>query len=354
MNSRHPPITALAVINNNISADLLRRQLDDDGVSLSQVAVVLIRNIDAAWVDQCPIVLRYGRRPAHDLWSQRKVLGFFWRGARLMRTLAASGHLQRVYLVNNDNLLTNPWFVWSGDKSRRVPPITVIAEGIMNYQQIDTRDRAAWRWRVKPILAMLLGLPYRQPQGHLSGAYEAVVDRVVSFARPGLHAPEPKVRLLPFPQVAPRTATDAGTCLIVHTGLWQWMGTLEYRRLADAFVTWLRAQGFSRILCKPHPHVATGVLADLLPAHEVMTDPRGVEAMAADIPAATVVGTCCTALVTLKLMRPDLRCVDFGADFYCDYAYHGDQGVIRLMAGVGVEMQPSGLVGIRPDSATVG
>jgi hypothetical protein len=122
------------------------------------------------------------------------------------------------------------------------------------------------------------------------------------------------------------------------------MSTESYQRLAKRFVEWLSIQGFSRILTKAHPHVATGIIEKMLPGHQEITDRRSVEAMAAEIPAGTIIGTCCTALATLKLIRPDLRCVDFGADFYCDHAYHGDQGVVAFLKGAGVEVLPSRLV----------
>jgi hypothetical protein len=42
--------------------------------------------------------------------------------------------------------------------------------------------------------------------------------------------------------------------------------------------------------------------------------------------------------VTLKLMRPDLRCIDFGSDFYCRTAYRGDYSVVEFLMGSGVEV----------------
>ena len=45
-----------------------------------------------------------------------------------------------------------------------------------------------------------------------------------------------------------------------------------------------------------------------------------------------------TGLVTLKLLRPDLRCVDYGTRFYCERAYFGDLSVEELMRTAGVEI----------------
>ncbi len=333
----------IAVINNAISARLTRRILARDGIALAHVALIMLRDLKIDWAHECASVLRYPGKPAPGIFGQWRFIPFFAAGARLIRRALRDGQLAHVYLVNNDNLLTSPFFSLAETGSPQAVAMTVVAEGIMNYQQIDQRDRSRWRWLGKPLLARLLGLAYSTPRGHLSGAYQAGVQRVISFSAVGLKAPPEKVLVLPFSQPNPSVTPQADTCLIVHTGLWQWMDEEKYQRFAQAFVDWLQRQGFKRILTKVHPHVATGVIEHMLPTHEQLTDPRSVEAMAADIPAATVLGTCCTALVSLKLLRPDLRCVDFGADYYCEHAYHGDRGVIELMRGTGVEVQPANL-----------
>jgi hypothetical protein len=324
-------IEAIAVINNAISAQLTRRLLEADGIPLERVALILGREIDADWAGQCGQVLCYRGKPRQGVLEQWKHLGYFWRGSRLIRKARNEGRLKAIYLVNNDNLLTNPFFVWAESSNWRLPAITVVGEGIMNYQHIDVRDRAWWRWLLKPVVALLLGIRYRIPRGHLSGAFEAGVGRVVSFTPHGLKAPPEKVVTLPFERAPVNRVPDKKVCLVVHTGLWQWMDEASYLELAQRFVQWLKEQEFTRIITKPHPHVATGIIESLL------SDSRSIESMAAEIPALTVVGTCCTALVTLKLIRPDLRCVDYGSDIYCDHAYHGDRGVIALFNGTGVE-----------------
>jgi hypothetical protein len=76
----------------------------------------------------------------------------------------------------------------------------------------------------------------------------------------------------------------------------------------------------------------------LIGPFEYLEDNRGVEMMAGEIAAARVVGFCTTALVTLKLIRPDLTCIDFGSDYYCDKAYHGDRSIIDVLRNGGVEI----------------
>lgn len=62
--------------------------------------------------------------------------------------------------------------------------------------------------------------------------------------------------------------------------------------------------------------------------------------MAGDIGAGVVIGPGTTPLVTLKLMRPELRCVDFGADYYVPIVYKGGFGATPLFEAVGVESVP--------------
>lgn len=335
---------AIALVNNAISARLTRQLLEQDGIALKNVALILLREVQADWVHRCGAVVRYGGRPEHTLLGQRRFHTFFREGAALIKRAWASERLREIYVVNNDNLLTNPFFLWLERTSRLPSPrLTVVAEGIMNYQDIGTTNRASWRWRVKPLLARYLGLPYRTPGSHLSGSFEPTVSRVASFTSLGLIAPESKVAVLPFEQAQIEKAPERDLCVILHTGLWQWMPDAEYERLGQAFGRWVSAQGFRQVLAKPHPRIATGKIKDWLPPHEDYRDERSAEELAGVIPGSTVVGMCCTALATLKLMRPDLRCIDFGADYYCIHAYNGDTSVVDFLRGASVELVPSGL-----------
>lgn len=326
-------IKAVAFLNNDISADLTRRDLAERGITPSEVAVILGRELDQPWLADCAEVLRYGAAAALNLAGQVKFVGFYRAAARLIARVQQMGGLRDVYIVNNDNLLTSHLLWLAQDPSITA---TVVAEGLMNYQDITAHNRAAWRWRVKPMIATALGLHYRRPTSHLSGAFEPVVNRVVSFAAPGLKAPPEKVVVYPLTLVTEYAPTDHRVALLVHTALWQWMPEADYRRFAEAFANWIRAQDFTKLYTKPHPRYPTGMITDLLPNHEVIVDPRAVEDLAGTLEAGTVLGTCCTALATLKMIRPDLECVDYGADFYLPHAYRGDRSVLELFNAVGV------------------
>lgn len=329
---------AIAFVNNAISLRLLDLALERDGVARSEVVLICGRQIVVEAKDEFLSVLEYGRKPSLKAIGQYKVLGFFIRGASIIRKALKSTGLQEIYIVNNDNLLTSHILNWAKLNFEKRVRISVLAEGIMNYQDIGLDDRASWRWLVKPVLAKILRLNYTQPTTHLSGSFESEVSRVISFTEHGLKSPSQKIVVLKFPIKFGIAKVDHSELLILHTGLWQWMAADKYLSLAQMFAAWVVKGKFNRIAAKPHPHISTGVIEGLLPPHELVTVKAGVEHMAEFITAGTVVGTCCTALATLKIMRPDLRCVDYGSLYYCEHAYHGDQSVRTLLSSVGVEL----------------
>jgi len=331
-------IDTLILVNNAISARMAEVAIESDGVDLSRTMVFLLRNINPPWVADAAAVSRYPEKPRETVWEQWRFTSFFARAARQLKAALATGHIRRIYIVNVDNVLSNHVVQWAADHPE--VDIVLLVEGIFNFQDITVKNRARWRWMVKPVMSRMLRLRWRTPAGHLGGADEPAVRRVVSFTAHGLKSPPEKIDVMPWPVVTPVAPPRADTLLIAHTGLWKWMSPEDYMPIARGFADWVAAQGFQRILVKDHPFIPTGPLADMLPPHEHITGRGSLEDMAADIDAATLAGTCCTGLVTLKLMRPDLRCVDFGSNAYCETAYHGDHSVEALLIGAGVELVP--------------
>ena len=330
------PIDTIVFVNNALSSRLIEEELARRGVALRRVGLFLLRRLRAEWYRECTLMADYRRPPAHSMLGQLGVSGFYWRAARALRRLLASGNIRRIYVVNNDSLLTNHVLEWA--KSVSGCEIVVVVEGLMNFQDIRLRNRQAWRSRVKCFVAPVLGLSWAPPDGHLSGAFDRRVDRVLTFERRGLKAPPEKIDEQKLTALTPPKQRQERTVLVVLSGIWQWLKPEEDQRLNRGFVEWLVAQGFNRFLVKPHPHVSAGALERLLPSHELLDVPQSLEDMAAGIEAGTVAGICCTGLVTLKLLRPDLRCVDYGTQFYCDRAYFGDRSVEEVMRTAGVEL----------------
>lgn len=326
---------AICFVNNSISSRLAREAIVADGIDFKRVALIKLRSLKVDWEAACGYVLDYGSKPSLNFFGQYRFIGFYLKASVFLRRALKSPRLKEVYICNNDNLLCGHVLQVRSNEAVRV---SVLAEGIMNYQDIGLKDRAWWRWLAKPAIGFFMGLKYKTPSTHLSGAYESGVDRVFSFSAPGLKAPEQKVVIFPFLPVSPSLNPDLNSVIIVHTGLWQWMPAKSYSIFASSFVQWLHKQGFKRVFAKNHPHISTGVLEAMLPEAEVLGINGAIESIADRLPAGTVVGTCCTALGTLKLIRPDLRCVDYGADYYCKYAYHGDYGVVEFLRGCGVEV----------------
>jgi hypothetical protein len=43
-------------------------------------------------------------------------------------------------------------------------------------------------------------------------------------------------------------------------------------------------------------------------------------------------------MLTMKLILTELSCIDFGSDYYCEKAYHGDRSIIDVLRNGGVEI----------------
>jgi hypothetical protein len=164
------------------------------------------------------------------------------------------------------------------------------------------------------------------------------VNRVLSFATEGLKAPPEKVVLRRFPVIQPLRQSDPKVALIVLTGLNVWMERASFELFARTFVAWVERSGYRKIQVKKHPRCTSGLIEELLQKYEEVGSGLTTEEMAGDLEAGTVIGTCCTAVVTLKLLRPDLECIDFGSDYYSEHAYHGDNSVKTLLSATGVTL----------------
>lgn len=334
-------ITSILFLSNALSARMAHAALELDGVSSEECAVFTGRRFASPWLGEVGLLEPYPSAPAFTLAGQHRFVQYYARSARVLRNLLEFQSIRRIYLSNSDNLLSAHMLAWAAEHPE--VDVTVLVEGLMNFQDITLRNRAAWRGRTKAVMSRLLGLTWTAPETHLSGAFEPVVARVLSFSGVGLQAPEEKVRIVRFDPVEARTVPNPNGAIIAQTGLWQWMNDDDRRVFADRFVDWVHAQGFDPLFVKPHPNYDTSFLERRLPRHERIGEGRILEDMAAELPAATVVSTNCTALVTLRMLRPDIRCIDYGWDFYCPRAYFGDTGVVRLLHSADVETVAAGL-----------
>lgn len=329
-------IRALAIVNNHISLNMLLSDLAARDIAPEETWVIAAREMDLP--DNFGGVLEYPGKHELGMLGQRRFIGFYRKATQIIRRELASPALRHLYVINNDNLLTSHLLQTALRDGREV---TVVAEGLMNFLDSGVHNLDSWRLKVKPLLSLLLRLSYVTPVGHQSGAFHPAVSRVVSFSTDGLRAPPEKVVLRRWPiEARPSAPPDPDVALIVHTALARLMSDDEYRVFAEGYARWIAAQNFSRVYAKRHPRSEDPLLESLLPPHEVINDDRPIEEMAGDIAAGVVIGPGTTPLVTLKLMRPELRCIDFGADYYVPIVYRGGVGATPLFDAVGVERIP--------------
>lgn len=326
----------LAIVNNHISLNMLLADLSAQGISLSETCIIATRIIDIP--NGFDEVLEYPGNPEKGIFGQRRFISFYKNAARLVLAKLEEETLENIYVVNNDNLLCNHILNTAEIHGRE---ITVVAEGLMNFLDAGIHNLDSWRLLAKPVISRYLHLNYSTPEGHQSGAFHPKVHRVVSFSKNGLRAPEEKIVLREWPIISRgNTQPIPDVALIVHTALSRLMSKRQYRIFAERYADWIRAQNFQKLYTKRHPRNSDPLFDSLLPENEVLDDPRPIEEIAGDISASVIIGPGTTPLVTLKLMRPELRCIDFGADYYVPKVYKGGDGATPLFKAVGVESIP--------------
>lgn len=324
---------ALAIVNNHISMTMLKSDLQARGIALSETTIITLRDLEVP--NEVRQALVYPGMPERGVAGQRRFVRYYVSAARILRRELAAKTVRHLYVVNNDNLLTSHILETALNAGREV---TVVAEGLLNYLDADIGNLQGWRLQLKPVIARSLGLRFAAPEAHISGAFHPAVTRVVSFSAHGLRAPAEKTVVRPWPSSgAQYSERDPRAALIVHTGLAKFMSADSYQAFATKYAEWVRRQGFTRLYAKRHPRNTDPVLEELLPEHEIVGDGRPLEDLIHTLPVGVVIGPGTTPLVTLKLMLPELRCIDLGADFYLPAAYGGGLGASELFDAVGVE-----------------
>jgi len=327
---------ALALVANNLAADMARSTFDHDGIAPRDVTLISGRRLTQDWLRACGRFLQFERTASLAFLGQVNTLGFYLRAVPTLKRALKDPELTDIYIVNIENIL----MIHALRLAERHPGVrlTVLAEGNMNFQPMSPRNRTWWRWLMRPLAARLFGLAYRAPTTHLSGAFEPRVDRVVSYSARHLQAPAQKVLVLPIAPVDAEVVPAADTVLVLATALNYFMTAADYRRFKAAFSRWIKTLGAKRVLIKLHPNYDTAGIEHAIDGAEIYDEARAIEAVASRIPAARVVGFWTTGLMTLRQIRPDLECIDFGHDFYTKAAYHGDPSIKTVLEASGVTM----------------
>ncbi len=328
----------IAFINNPISGRMLQATLRAERVDPAKSVLFVLRALRREnWWSNFAHTVVYPHKASLSIFGQIRFIPFYWHASRILRSALQSPSLRHLFVVNNDNILTNHALLTT--KSKPECHTAVISEGLMNYQDIQLVNRAKWRNQLRPLIARSLGLRWSPPCGHLSGAFEEHVKTVYGFSEVGIFAPQEKVCVFPLESIAPSLPPEPQTILFLETAIWQWMDDQKFRDFANRFVDWLNQLGSHRLLIKPHPNYPPSpYLRSMLGDFEILEDSGSVEEIAGSITASRVVGFCCTGLVTLAILRPDLQCIDFGHDFYFQHAYRGDRSLLELMASVGIQL----------------
>jgi len=331
-------IRAIALINNSVSADVLEKVLLIDNIKLEECYVVKLR-ASAALSRNHPNAFV---QPAvgYSIHHLFKLAAFYFnQRSAIDRLLGQQNSIAEVYIVNADNLLCAHIInkIKVGLYTHHVR-LSVLAEGFMNYQDITASNRSAVKNLLKLIGARLLGIRYTTPKAHLSGSYESCVHRVFGYWMSGLKAPAWKATTVPLPRVEVTVTPVPNSALIIMTGIHQWMSAEDFSRFKQRFIEWVQRRNFSCVYVKAHPNYKDGGIEAGLRDTTRWGDGRPLEKLAGEIPSATVIGFCTTALATIRQIRSDLEVIDWGSDLYVDSAYAGDTSVVTVLNALGVRL----------------
>ncbi len=331
----HPPV--LALVNNHISLTMLQADLSAKGIDTHEVGLVALRRLESDCSDFAYVLEHPGTRSlaSSSAWWAWRISEFYVRASRLVRSAVDSDNIRFAYVVNQDNVLCRHIISKAGASVE----VTVLAEGLMNFFDVVPESIAASRGLVKSLMACVLRLHYSAPVGHLSGSFLDRTDRVVSFASEGLAAPQAKVTVHPWPgKCSSVPSNKRRAALLLHTGLCEMMSKNDYLRFATDFAAWLQSQGFREVLQKRHPRKPDPVIESLLegfPGRFIGDGP--IEAQICDLDIDAVISFGSTALLTAKLMRPELKVLDVGGNRYVPAVYGSGPGAKPLFDSVGVK-----------------
>lgn len=326
-------VSTIAFVNNSLNRDLTLIQLEKLGIPKSQTVVFTLRDLIIENRDEYAAIYDYGGKASLTFFGQSKFIKFYVEASKVLRRLLKSGSIERVFIPNNDNLLCNHVIQWA---KRHPMTIAVVAEGLMNYQNITAIDRANWRWWTKVIIAKFLGLKYQKPNGHLSGSFEDTVSEVYSFSDKFLAAPAEKYRLLSPKVKEGKRVFDKSYAIIVVTGINQWLPRKESVRLSERLYAFVKSRRFRYVEIKLHPNYSNPDIEKALSDFQVLATRKSVEEILPEVEAGTVISTGSTALATIKITFPEVECIDFGSDLYVAHAYRNDMSMVNFMKSLGV------------------
>jgi len=325
----------IAFVNNEISYKVLLGVLKTKQLEIKTVALFVLRPNKSIDESKFKEVVAFDKKNnSYSFGDYIKAPLSFVRGFRRLKKLLLSNEVIEVFIVNNDNLLTN--YVIRKTKQYGYA-VSVLSEGIMNYQNISIENRNKVSLAAKGLFSLFFGFIYEIPKGHLSGSEDKRVKWVYAFSQDGLKAPKEKIVVINAFETGLERQTR-NELLIVLSGLFEIMSSTDYYEIVKKMKDFIDNSSFKRILIKEHPRVENDPILKHIHFDEILPKHEAVESVIQRIGVSCVVGSCCTALVTLKLMDPDLECVDVGSSIYIDKAYRGDTSVLNLLKGNGIRL----------------
>ncbi len=232
-----------------------------------------------------------------------------------LKNILKNNNIENVLLVNIDHILTNHMInIKKLDKSFISTKYHVLAEGLMNYENVKIGHRKTLTIFLKHIIASFTGLIFKKPDGHLSGAYEKVVKNVFAFSKKSIQSPLEKV--IVTNTVKKATASDKNNTLILCSGAYTMLSVDKYSKICDLIDDYLSKNNFDKVYLKKHPRLNDDPLIDRLMNFEEIEQNKPIEMILSEYPIKYVISSYSTSLISLKQMFNNLIAIDVGYDIY--------------------------------------
>ena len=245
-----------------------------------------------------------------------------------------NSEITNVFIVNNDHLLTNHILHIHNKYYYR---ISVIAEGLMNYQNITKKNRSAIGFFFKKILAFIFNIKYVIPKTHLSGAFENSVEDVFTFSKTGINAPIDKVRIVKNFSNTLNTSSNKCGVLLLLSGLYTMLPSYEYSNLMILITNYIKNLNPRIIYIKKHPRYQFDPILDIFNDYIEVDQDIPIEEIINELEISHIVGSFSTALITLKMIQPELISVDIGYSIYSKYL-DGFDTIFDLYKSTNIEL----------------
>jgi hypothetical protein len=261
----------------------------------------------ASWLPNCDVYY-------FDTSSWKKYLKAMLVFKKIIRSVEEVDIEVDVYLGNAAHFSTN-YAVFK----MKTQKMFLLPEGIANYYDAQVTKTASRTMQVKWLLGKLIGLPFSQYRGHISGYEVAKYDAVYTFNPRGLVTVAQETRQLHYQPVTVsnniKEQHAKSDLLFLDQNIESLISTKKATELRADAKMYILKHAFDVVYYKKHPSQQEDrfkEIAELGIKVVELVDGRPVEEMIHEIMPSEIVSFVSSALLTISDMYPMIRCTSIG------------------------------------------